>query len=261
MSGAGVAREGSPVTVEVRWARVGALDADVRARLLATLSGDERERYARFRAGPGRDGFLAAHAVLRAELSRRASVAPQGLRLEARADGKPELVEPRLTPRLDFNLTHAHGVVALAMARDADVGIDVEDVARRVGIEPLEARVLSESERRALAGLDAVARRRRFFECWTLREAYAKATGIGMAQTLGVVEFAITSSGIDLRLTAASDAPARARQAPHTGADAPGAWSFHLCDIAPRFVLAVAARAPAIQVALSETKLSDVLPA
>lgn len=235
MTHGAAARPGRPVTVEVRWARVSALDATLRARLLATLSDDERARHARLRAETDRDGYLVAHALLRVALARHARVAPHALRFANRHDGKPQLVEPRLTPPLTFSLTHARGVVACVVARDIEVGIDAEDLGRRVDTDRLLARVLSERERNELRGLPRSVRRGRFFDAWSLREAYAKATGRGMARTLGTVEFTRTRHGVAIGFLAGQ-------------ADRPGAWSFRVRRVSPHAVLAIAAHAPRLRV-------------
>lgn len=245
MNRVGAAPATSAATVEVRYAFVGAITPSARGRMLALLSDDERERHVRLRAEADRNAYLAAHALLRAELSRHAGVTPEALRFEARADGKPELAAPQLVPRLAFSLTHARGLVACAITRDADVGIDTEDVSRHVSLARLEARVLAARERSALAGLDPDARRRRFFEAWTLREAYAKATGIGMAHTLGTVEFVLARRQVAIRFLAGQ-------------ADRSSAWSFRVRELLSQHVVSVAVRAPKVRVAWAEVPLATI---
>jgi 4'-phosphopantetheinyl transferase len=230
--------------VEVHFARVDrALDATARERLLAMLSDDEHARHARFHVETDRDEYLAAHALVRVALAEKAAVAPETLVFGARDGGKPEVASPRLDPSFAFSLTHARGLVACAVACGTEVGLDAEDLARSTDVDRLEARVLSAHERAALAGLGADARRRRFFETWTLKEAYAKATGVGMGRTFGAVELDLTPQG-----------QARLR-VPHAGDDA-RAWSLRVLDVPPRHVLAVAVRAPVCEVALAGVPLA-----
>jgi 4'-phosphopantetheinyl transferase len=235
----------TPAAVEVRYAFVRRLAPRVRARLLALLSDDERARHDRFRAEADRDTYLAAHALLRIALARRAGVTPEALRFAAKPDVKPELAFPPATG-LGFSLTHGRGIVACAIAPGSELGVDAEDLGRRVRARRLAERVLSPRERAVFGALDPRARRRRFFEAWSLREAYAKATGIGMARTLGTVEFTFARRHPSIRFLAGQK-------------DRSAAWSFRMRHVSPRHVLTVAARAPRIRVRWSEVAL-PILP-
>jgi 4'-phosphopantetheinyl transferase len=79
--------------------------------------------------------------------------------------------------------------VAVAVARDRPVGVDAEDRERRVDWAVVARRFFAPVE---VASLDALAtealRRERFFALWTLKEAWLKARGLGLALALdGVV--------------------------------------------------------------------------
>ncbi len=107
-----------------------------------------------------------------------------------------------------------------------DVGVDVEAIGDRVDGRDIAARYFSPRE---IAALDACApseRRARFIEFWTLKEAYLKATGQGLAERLDLFGFALEGSE-GLRF-----------QAP------PGlsseAWTFALCAPSTHDRLAVA---------------------
>jgi 4'-phosphopantetheinyl transferase len=63
-------------------------------RLAALLDNDERARAARFAFEEDRQAYVAAHALLRADLSRRAGGAPQDWRFAAAPLGKPYLLDP-----------------------------------------------------------------------------------------------------------------------------------------------------------------------
>ena len=163
-------------------------DPDKRARCLGLLSDEERARQQRFRFARDQDSYLLAHALVRRTLSELLGVPPAALAFEAGEHGRPELIAPRRAPRLRFNLSHTEGLVACAFAVEHDVGVDVEHVDRRVEIEQLARSVFSEAERAALFALPtAQAQRVRFFELWTLKEAYIKAVGIGLGLPLQAI--------------------------------------------------------------------------
>jgi 4'-phosphopantetheinyl transferase len=150
--------------------------------LAGLLDDAERARAARFHFPEDRDAYVAAHALLRAELSHRADRAPGDWRFLATAQGKPYLVDP---PRdLRFSLTHARGMVAVAIAEGIDVGVDVEAADRRVEDMKLAERFFAPQEAAFLRALDGDARREAFFALWTLKESVVKATGDGLSRGL-----------------------------------------------------------------------------
>ena len=98
-----------------------------------------------------------------------------GATVHRAADGRP-----RADPPLDLSLSHSDRWTAVALSRAGRIGIDVEAV--RSVTTALARRCLSGHE---LAWLDDVepgtCRSHRFFQLWTAKEAYLKATGVGLA--------------------------------------------------------------------------------
>jgi 4'-phosphopantetheinyl transferase len=152
------------------------------AALAATLDDEERARAARFAFEEDRQSYVAAHALLRAELSRRAERPPQAWRFAAATLGKPFLLDP---PRdLRFSLTHARGMVAVAIAEGVEVGVDVEPADRRAENMKLAERFFAPEEVELLRAVEGDARRDLFFAIWTMKEAAIKATGQGLSRAL-----------------------------------------------------------------------------
>lgn len=155
--------------------------------LAGLLDDAERARAARFAFERDRQAYVAAHALLRAGLSARAGGAPQDWRFATAAHGKPYLLDP---PRdLRFNVTHAQGRVAVAIAEGVEIGVDVEPANRRAESLKLAERFFAPEETAFLRALEGEARRDAFFAIWTLKEAVVKATGKGLAQ--GLDSFAV----------------------------------------------------------------------
>ncbi|WP_442754977.1 4'-phosphopantetheinyl transferase family protein [Methylocystis sp. JAN1] len=150
--------------------------------LAALLDDEERARAARFAFDEDRRGYVAAHALLRLELSRRAGWAPQDWRFSMTKLGKPFLLDP---PRdLRFSLSHTRGMVAVAVAEGVEIGIDVEPSDRRAESMKLAQRFFAPEEVALLAAVEGEARRDLFFAIWTLKEAVVKATGQGLSRAL-----------------------------------------------------------------------------
>jgi 4'-phosphopantetheinyl transferase len=161
-----------------------ALAAAEHERLSALLSDEERARHARFHFEHDRHSYLMAHALTRSVLGRLTGVAPPALRFELGPHGRPELCLPDGSPPVRFNLSHTRGLVACAVALAHDIGVDVEQVERRLDVQALARSVFSSEERAELDTLPSEAHRGRFFELWTLKEAYIKAVGQGLALPL-----------------------------------------------------------------------------
>ena len=158
----------------------------------ALLSKDEEERMARLIFERDRRRFLLTRALVRTMLSRYASVPPAGWSFIANVHGRPEILDrPAGVPDLRFNLSHTEGLIACAVTIGRDVGIDVEHIGRRL-THDVAGRFFAPSEVRALELLPADEQPRVFFDYWTLKEAYIKARGFGLA--LPLADFAFTLS-------------------------------------------------------------------
>lgn len=182
---------------------------------MSLLSPPERERAARFVFARDRRDYAAAHALLRTSLSRYAPIEPHAWQFAEANGGKPYVCRASEAPRLSINLSHTPGLVACAIAGGADVGIDVEATDRKV--DPRVAqRFFSSDENRALLRCPSEARRAdRFFALWTLKEAYVKATGQGLAHPLHTMVF-----------TVADDDTVTFRPPPDVDATEWGFWLF-----------------------------------
>jgi 4'-phosphopantetheinyl transferase len=215
-----------PHDVRIWYQATGALDEAAIAAAASVLSDEERAQYHRFRFAHDARDYAAAHALLRATLSCDGDRAPEAWRFDKTANGKPFLLD-RDACRTSFSLSHTDGMVACAVTADADVGIDVECVDRDVDVAAVTARFLAPAEAAHLAQLDTAARRDRFFDLWTLKEALVKALGTGLAGSLAALAFTIDANG-GVRL----DAPEIEMQS----------WQFALFAPGRRHRLAVATR-------------------
>ncbi len=167
-----------------------ALDDPDRCGLLdtayAVLTGDERERAARMRAGAVREEFIVARGYLRRLLARLLGGAANGIALEVGPHGKPRLAEER---GIWFNVAHSRGMILIAISRTGAVGVDVEWVDRSVEALEIARSAFHPADVARIEG--ATSERERvaeFYRCWTRKEAVAKADGRGL--TLDVAGFA-----------------------------------------------------------------------
>jgi 4'-phosphopantetheinyl transferase len=160
----------------------------------ALLSTDEHERMARFVFERDRRQFLLTRALVRTTLSRYASLAPADWRFMANVHGRPEILDrPAGVPDLRFNLSHTDGLIACAVTIGREVGVDVEHIGRRL-THDVAGRFFAPREVRDLHALPTDEQARVFFDYWTLKEAYIKARGFGLALPLADFAFVLGDS-------------------------------------------------------------------
>jgi 4'-phosphopantetheinyl transferase len=148
-----------------------------------SLGPDEEARALRFRFDEDRSRFVVAHGALRVILGMYLGIDPESVGITRGAGNKPEL--SNAAHQLQFNLAHAAGVALVAVTRGRAVGVDVEHITP-IETDVVAARFFSKRERRELSSLPIEEREREFFRIWTLREAYAKATGGGLREALEI---------------------------------------------------------------------------
>lgn len=158
----------------------------------ALLASDELVREARLFRAADRERFVVARAVARLQLSRFGRLLPQDWRFEMNAHGRPEVSNaPPDAPPLRFNISHTNGLVAVALTGDREVGVDVEWVNRGL-THDVAGRFFAPREVADLQSLPAEDQPRVFFDYWTLKEAYIKARGLGLALPLHHFAFVLS---------------------------------------------------------------------
>jgi 4'-phosphopantetheinyl transferase len=158
-------------------------DSLVLERCTQVLSSDEADRYRRFRFDADRHVFLLAHVMLRQVLSRYADVDPADWQFSNTRDGRPEIAHPDPGLPLRFNLTHTRGLAACIVTQTLDCGVDAEAHIERPNVMGIAERMSAEEELRLLHNLEGPRLQDEFIKLWTLREAYCKACGTGLANS------------------------------------------------------------------------------
>jgi 4'-phosphopantetheinyl transferase len=223
-----------------------AVDTDD-ARYRDLLERHELERASRFVFERDRRRHLLTRALARTTLARFTGIAPEDIRFAENAYGRPEIAnEAGRALDIRFNLSHTAGLVVLALTSGRDVGIDVEAVSRRDASLDIADRFFSPSEAAALRTQPASDRDRRFFDYWTLKEAYIKARGMGLSLSLDKFSFRFTGrSEIDLEID------------PDLG-DSADRWWFWQFDVEPDCLIALCVER--IGASLPQLSFSTVVP-
>lgn len=160
--------------------------------LLATA---ERDRAARFKFEKDRRLYTAAHAALRSILAGYLNVAPGGLEFETGHRGKPRLAPAFTKDKLEFNLSHSSEVALIAVTREREIGVDIEHVKKEFAFAEVAERYFTTREVSAIRALPEDLQRRAFYQCWTSKEAFLKAKGVGLSGELDEVEILLDGEG------------------------------------------------------------------
>lgn len=143
-----------------------------------------------------RDRFIVRRGLLRVILGRYVGCHPGELEYQYGEYGKPEL-----PGWLRFNLSSSRGLALYALARDRELGVDVERMRDDLRHADLADRYFSTAEREELRTLPAGVAMRAFFNGWTRKEAYVKALGTGLVTRLDSFTVSLTP-GAPARLLA-----------------------------------------------------------
>ncbi len=129
--------------------------------------------------------YLGGRAGVRFLLSAYTGIPANDIRFGFGARGKPELLDGG--GRLRFNYSLSGNRVLYALAKDRELGVDIEVLPRRTSADCLAARKLTAAERIAWNAMPKRVQNDAMLCCWTRKEAYGKALGVGIRYNLGQV--------------------------------------------------------------------------
>jgi len=188
----------------------------------ALLSEDERARAGRFHFEDDRRRFLVGRGLLRRLLGWATRAEPRRLVFSYSVTGKPRLVAEDADRFVHFNLAHANELVVYALSRVDEVGIDVEFIRALPDADAVAGQFFSPQEYARWCALPAALSTEAFFNCWTRKEAFLKASGAGISEALSQVEVSFVPGEPPRYLRLAGDASAAARWRLEPLAPAPG---------------------------------------
>lgn len=161
------------------------------------LDPDEKARADRFRFLDDRRRFVVARGALRHLLARELKCAPDAVEFYYGKYGKP-MVESLADRHRDdwsqrscsfhFNLTHSGELALCAVGYERAVGVDIEKMKPMKRLESMMERCLSAVEQAQVEAEAECDRTRAFLQRWTCKEAYLKAVGLGLTQSMQTVE-------------------------------------------------------------------------
>ncbi len=206
----------------------------LRASSFSWLSEADSVRFHCYRFDRHRKQFLLGRVLIRTALScYDQSIDLAEWRFTYNEYGKPAIHPEQQTEPLFFNLSHSGERLVLALAKFADIGVDIEYSGKSRRIAAIAGRYFSSKEAMELQSLPLAQQQFRFYQLWTLKEAYIKACGMGLA--IPLQHFSYSFPGTD-KISIQFDA--RRNDDKH-------AWQFWQMDAGAEYKIAVAARADA----------------
>lgn len=167
--------------------------------MVAVLNDEERERYALMTSSGVKHQYLQTRLALRHILSLyHKTVTPSEWQFVRNAYGRPSLLGDDFARGLVFNISHTHGALVLGFTQAGDLGVDVEYTQREARAVALADRYFSPCEVNQLLSLAPAQQKARFFDLWTLKEAYIKACGMGLALSLASFSYRFSERGVDV---------------------------------------------------------------
>lgn len=189
------------------------------------LSEDEQQRASRFRFQRDVRRFVVARGSARSILSGYTRTPAHQLRFAYSEHGKPSLAQNEVDVR--FNLSHAGDRALLGVTLGRDIGVDLEVIRHDVEHRKLAERFFSAQEHRQLSLLSPPEGLRAFYRCWTSKEAFLKAQGLGLTRSLD--SFDVDLSSGPARLAATRPDPGEAER-----------WQLLEIEAAPGYAAAAA---------------------
>lgn len=166
--------------------------------LISLLSPEEIKRSEHFMFERDQYRYQVTHSMKRLILANYLDCNPQCLRFEIGSHGKPALDNLQNPFKIQFNISHSRDLILIAITVEDLIGIDVEYYDKKCSIEGLGEIIFSPSEKLFFSALNSKEEKKEaFFRCWTRKEAYLKAIGIGLTQDL-------TSISVDLNKAVSS---------------------------------------------------------
>jgi len=197
--------------------------------LESILSAEERERANRFHFQKDKKRYIVAHACLRDILSGYLGCDPSRLQFSTNGYGKPALEGYHL----EFNLSHSRDFALVAVTREIKIGVDVERIRPDLELVRMANHSFSQNEVDELTALPPEQQQTAFFNCWSRKEAYIKAQGLGLSLPL---------DSFDVSL----DEPAILRATRHNLAEA-ARWTLLSLEVRPGYAAAAAVEGHGIE--------------
>ncbi|MEO1962652.1 MAG: 4'-phosphopantetheinyl transferase superfamily protein [Cycloclasticus sp.] len=143
---------------------------------LTVLSEEEVKKVNRLRSSKLRAQALSMRVQLRQLLSLYLNLKPIDIRFQRAEFGKPAIINSALS----FNVSHSADAALVAISLCRELGVDIEQWRELDNLEGLVQRNFSSDEKNQWLSISDEEKQQTFFNIWTCKEAFIKATGRGL---------------------------------------------------------------------------------
>ena len=159
------------------------------------LTPDEIARASRFYFEDDRRRFVSCRVALRILLGRYLETSPAEIRFHYEKHGRPEIAFPQDTGGLRFNVSDSGDLALIAIGAGRAIGVDLEKIRHLPDLLELARGFFSAREVAAILAVSEDKRHDAFFACWTRKEAFLKATGMGLMYPLSAFSVSVDPDG------------------------------------------------------------------
>jgi 4'-phosphopantetheinyl transferase len=163
--------------------------------LTGLLSGEERRRAGKLKSARDGDRFIAARGTLRQLLARNLHADPSAIEFSLNPYGKPSLKKDMNPDDIRFNVSYSNELMLIAVSRGMEVGVDIEYMRPDIECVELAKQFFTTGEAASLCSLPREEMLKNFYRVWTCKEAYIKATGLGLSMPLNHFEVTLLPNG------------------------------------------------------------------
>ncbi len=129
--------------------------------------------------------YQISHGIKRLILAKYLNTSPKSIIFDCNNYGKPVIALWQNPLNLQFNISHSNNLILMAITIKDDIGIDVEYNQKELCENELISAICSSKEQLFFSNLnDTQEKKMAFYRCWTRKEAYLKAIGIGLITNL-----------------------------------------------------------------------------
>lgn len=123
--------------------------------------------------------YISSHILLRVLISQftQCGKQPKEWKIEQNKYGKPYLNNKNYS-HINFNISYSNAIISIGIAKKSHIGIDIEHITP-TPTQEIPWHLLTKSEIQYLLAIPSAEQYIPFIEIWSLKEAYAKATGRG----------------------------------------------------------------------------------
>lgn len=195
---AGCAFEQTPSHVHL-WVLNGSSIFDIKNADIQLLDSTELEFSEKYHDDFARHQFLTSRILLRKILSRYCSVvSPKEWSFQKNRYGKLSISTEHNQPLLNFSISHSGPITVFALSQHPLTGVDIETIGRTNDYHAIAEKFFSEDEFSALMALKPNQQESRFYDFWTLKESFMKASGSGFYSGTKHFNFHFSQAGIEI---------------------------------------------------------------